>query len=265
MMDTSDLLALYDTQLRIEIEYPGLRREALPRLVRFIRPAPGMNFISYSRLEPAELEPVIREQVAYFAPMGQPFSWHVYDHDSPPALAEHLKTNNFTTDEDDPEAVMVLELETVPPALLKPVKEDIRPVGRDRLDDIVQVETQVWGGDFGWLKERLGAHLEIPGYLSIHAAYVDGQPACSGWTCFHPHSQFAGLFGGATLAGRRGRGLYTAILAVRVQEAIRRGYRFLAVGASSMSRPILARNGFRLLTYEHDYVWNAPQETASDS
>ena len=41
--------------------------------------------------------------------------------------------------------VMVLELETVPPALLKPVKEDIRPVGRDRLDDIVQVETQVWG------------------------------------------------------------------------------------------------------------------------
>jgi hypothetical protein len=123
------------------------------------------------------------------------------------------------------------------------------------LDDVVQVEAQVLGGDFGWLKQRLSQHLEIPDYLSVYVAYVDEQPACSGWIYFHPHSQFAGLFGGATLPTYRQRGLYTAVLAVRVQEAVRRGIRFLATGASPMSQPILARNGFRLLTYAHALEW----------
>jgi len=68
------------------------------------------------------------------------------------------------------------------------------------------------------------------------------------------------LFGGATLPTYRKRGLYTAVLAVRVQEAIRRGYRFLATGASPMSHPILAQNGFRLLTYAHAYEWKGRPE-----
>jgi hypothetical protein len=254
-MDKQDLLALYDTQLRIEIEYPGVRKEAFPHLVRFIRPVPGMNFISYSRLDETNLVTAIQEQVAYFAPMAQPFSWHVCDHDSPPDLKDHLIAYGFAPD-DDPDAVMVLDLQEASPALLKPVAVDVRRIAqRNRLDDVVRVEAQVWGGEFGWLKQRLGAHLEIPGYLSVYVAYVDEQPACSGWIYFHPHSQFAGLFGGATLPAYRQRGLYTAILSVRVQEAIRRGYRFLATGASPMSQPILAQNGFRLLTYAHAYEW----------
>ena len=66
---------------------------------------------------------------------------------------------------------------------------------------------------------------------------------------YHLHSQFAGLWSGATLPAYRRRGLYTAVLAVRVQEAIRRGYHFLTIDASPMSRPIVARHGFQLLTY----------------
>jgi len=257
-MDKQDLLALYDTQLRIEIEYPGVRKEAFPHLVRFIKPAPGMNFISYSRLNEADLDAVIQEQVAYFAPMPQPFSWHVCDHDSPPDLKDHLMAQGFAPD-DDPDAVMVLDVPDALPALLAPVTLDVRRVTqRDQLDEVVQIESQIWGGDFGWLKQRLGEHLEIPDYLSVYVAYVDGQPACSGWVYFHPRSQFAGLFGGATLPAFRQRGLYTAVLAVRVQEAIRRGYRFLATGASPMSQPILAHNGFRLLTHLYACEWQGP-------
>ena len=254
-MDKQDLLALYDAQLRIEIEYPGVRKEAFTHLVRFIKPAPGMNFISYSRLEETSLDAVIQEQVAYFAPMEQPFSWHVCDHDAPPDLKDRLMAHGFALD-DDPDAVMVLDTREASPALVKPVTSDVRRIAQpDRLDDVVRVEEQVLGGDFGWLKRRLGDHLAIPDYVSVYTAYVEGQPACSGWVYFHHHSQFAGLFGGATLPAYRQRGLYTAVLAVRVQEAIRRGYRFLATGASPMSRPILARNGFRLLTYAHAHEW----------
>lgn len=253
-MNKQELLALYDKQLRIEIEYPDVRKEIFPHLVRFIKPAPGMNFISYSRLEEMDLAAAIQEQIAYFAPMPQPFSWHVYDHDTPPELKDHLVAQGFAPD-DDPDAVMVLDTQAAP-ALLQSVTVDVRRITQhEQLDDVVRVEEQVWGGDFSWLKQRLAAHLKIPDYLSVYVAYVDEQPACSGWLYFHPHSQFAGLFGGATLPAYRQHGLYTTVLAVRVQEAIRRGYRFLATGASPMSQPILARNGFRLLTYLHAYEW----------
>ena len=53
--------------------------------------------------------------------------------------------------------------------------------------------------------------------------------------------------GGATLEGFRKRGIYTAVLAARAREARERGYRFLTIDASPMSRPIAAKHGFRLL------------------
>lgn len=254
-MDKQDLLNLYDTQLRIEIEYPGVRKEAFPHLVRFIRPAPGMNFISYSRLEGMDISAVINEQVAYFSPMDQPFSWYIYDHDTLPNLKDHLLAHGFAPD-DDPDAVMVLDMGETPPALLEPVPFDIRRLSQmEQVDDVVRVEEGVLGGDFSWLKQRLGEHLKIPDYLSVYVAYIDKRPVCAGWVYYHPHSQFAGLFGGATLPAYRKRGLYTSLLAIRIQEAMRRGYRFLATGASPMSQPILARNGFYLLSHAYDYEW----------
>ncbi|MDX1523369.1 MAG: GNAT family N-acetyltransferase [Anaerolineae bacterium] len=254
-MDSQELLALYDKEQRIEIEYPEVRKEIFPNLVRIVRPAPGMNQVVYSRLDEDELDAVIREQITYFRQFDQPFSWQVYDHDKPPGLKEHLVKHGFVTD-DDPDAMMVLDTEDVPPQLLAPVRLDIRRLTeRIHLDDVTRIEAEVWGGDFAWLKERLGAHLEVPDYLSVYVAYVEGQPACSGWIYFHPNSHFAGLFGGATVPEHRSRGLYRAVLAVRVQEAIRRGYRFLTTGASPMSRPILELNGFRFLTYAYAYEW----------
>ena len=63
MMDKQERLTLYDTELRIG-EYPRVRKETFPHLVRFIKPAPGMNTISYSRLDEDELDAVIQEQIA---------------------------------------------------------------------------------------------------------------------------------------------------------------------------------------------------------
>ena len=48
---------------------------------------------------------------------------------------------------------------------------------------------------------------------------------------------------------------------VRVQEAIERGYRFLTIDTSPMSRPIVARHGFRLLTYARDCEWKGKRGT----
>ena len=138
-----DLLTLYDLELRIDIDYPDMRKECFPRLVRFIRPVSGMNFIAYSRLDDSELDATIEAQIAYFAPMNQPFSWHVYAHDQPPHLKDRLLAHGFAPD-DDPDAVMVLDLHEAAPALLTSVTADVRRLtGADQLDDVVDVLQQV--------------------------------------------------------------------------------------------------------------------------
>lgn len=254
-MDQQELLALFDRQQRVEIEIPGMRKEILPQVVRFIRPAPGMNYIGFHRLDETNAEAAIQEQIAYFQPMGQPFGWDVYGHDAPQDMRERLIAHGYQL-EDEPGTVMVLDLQPAPPALLEPVTADVRRIEtQEQIEDIIQVEEAVWGGSFGWMRQRMGDHLKIPGYLSIYAAYVDDQPVCSGWTYFHPDSDFAGLFGGSTLPEFRRRGLYSAVLAKRVQEAAARGRQFMSIDASSMSRPIVAKHGFQFLTESYFYVW----------
>jgi GNAT superfamily N-acetyltransferase len=86
-------------------------------------------------------------------------------------------------------------------------------------------------------------------------AYVQNVAAACAWIRFPPGSPFASLWGGATLPELRNRGLYTALLAARVQEARARGWRYLTIDAGHMSRPIVEKRGFRLLTYATACNW----------
>lgn len=263
-MTTPDLLALYTQYQRINIEYPDMQKEVLPQVVRFIRPAPGMSVILYSQLNDDNVERVIQEQVDDLTARGLRFEWRVYAYDTPPDLKDRLLARGFERDLEpgNPGSLLVLELDQAPPALLQPMTVDVRRLTeRPQLADVIRIEEQVWGGNFDWITPRLGAHLDIPGYLSVYVAYVDNQPACSGWVYYYPHSPFASLYGGSTVPGLRGRGLYTAVLATRVQEARQRGYRYLTIGASPMSRPIVEKHGFQVLTYACAYEWQSPSPT----
>jgi hypothetical protein len=277
-MNIEEMRTLFDIQQRRDVEFPDMRREVLPNVVRHVRPAPGMSFILYSRLDETNADAAIEEQIAYFQPLNQRFEWKVYTHDTPSDLVERLTKHGF--DVEDPDAVMVLDLEEAPAALLQPVTSDVgtsnvgtsnvgtsnvRRITRpEQLPDVIQILEQVWGEDFAWVNDRHAEYLNVPGYFSSYVAYVDNHPACVGWTFFYPNSQFAGLWGGSTVAEYRGRGLYTAVLAARAQEAIERGYRFMTIDASPMSRPIVAKHGFRLLTYAHACEWKGVAEPTAD-
>jgi GNAT superfamily N-acetyltransferase len=91
--------------------------------------------------------------------------------------------------------------------------------------------------------------------VSIYLAYADGVPVSYSRTVFHDRSPFADLCGGSTLAEYRGQGLYTAMLAARVQEARTRGVRYLAIDASPMSLPIVRKHGFQYLTSTQPFLW----------
>ena len=254
-MNIGEILSLYDQLMRQEIEFPDNRKEILPNgIVRFIKDPPGNNFILFAQLTPETADRGIDDQLAYLQSLNQPFEWKVFDHDQPPDLLQRLIQRGL--EPEDVDAIMVLELAEAPASLTHPVKADIRPIKtRSALADIISVLTEVWGRDFGWVYERLGSNMDIPGYLSVYAAYDHDTPASVGWIYFHANGIFADLWGGSTLPGLRGRGLYTAILATRVQEAIARGYQYLTIDASPMSRRIVEAHGFQFMDYAHACVW----------
>jgi len=254
-MQTSEILSRYDRYQRIELEEPEARREVTPHVVRLLRPAPRYNMIRYSWLDENNADAMIAGEVEHFAGSGQGLEWWLMEHDQPADLAERLAAHGFTL-ADEPGSLMALELASAPAELLAAPRADVRPVGLEQLDEVIAVEEQVWGRDFSWLRTRLAEHLAIPGYLSMYAAYVGNRPACAGWLYFYGDNPFAELFGGSTLPVYRGQGLYTAVLAARVQEAARRGCQFLTIDASEMSRPIVARHGFRLLAHTFDFERN---------
>lgn len=253
-MNKNRLLTTYDKDLRMRIMYPEARREITGDVVRFIRKAPGMNFVSFTFANELQLDRVIDKEVEYFVPMNQPFTWKVYDHDLLPSLTSKLAAHNFTGD-DDPAAVMVLDLNDAPADLFQPVKADIRRItDMDGLKDVIHVLDTVWGGHNTWVNDRLGNHLKIPGYLSVYVAYVENQPVSIAWTYF-PQGHFATLFAGSTIPEYRKQGLYTSLLATRLKEIRERGYPCAVVEAGSMSKPIVAKHGFQHLTTVYDYEW----------
>jgi GNAT superfamily N-acetyltransferase len=267
---SADLLELYDREERQDASFYNSVREETPHVVRF-RPKPGMKggcWILYSRLTPENADQVIEEQVADFERLGLEFEWKLYDHDQPPDLRERLVAHGFAIEE--AEALMFLDLAQIPEGLLQPVTHDIR-----RITDpeqiyaaVIAVHEVIWQEKQGRLAEELAQELRLDGeHISFYAGYAGDRPVCSAWIRFSErgpsaHGLFASLWGGSTLPVYRQHGFYTALVATRAQEAIRRGYRFLTIDASPMSRPIVARHGFELLTLTHPCKWH-PSSTSS--
>src|SRR5262249_60813669 len=85
----------------------------------------------------------------------------------------------------------------------------------------------------------IGDLAATPGDLIVLTAEAGSQVASAGWLRFQPGTQFAGLWGGATLSEWRGRGLYRALVARRAQLAAARGFPDLHGGRARGTPPLL--------------------------
>lgn len=257
-METNEILALYDEQERRLSRHPSYERQETAEIVRHVHPdKTRRSFIIYSDLTAVNANDIIAREVTRYQTIGgSGLEWKTYSHDSPPDLGERLMAHGFV--DEGLETLLVLELDNAPALLKQPITADVRRLTAvDQLADILHIHDQVWGGGFEWIRDYLAHALENEGaYWSIYVAYVDDEPACAAWAYFPKNSQFASLWGGATIEKYRGMGLYTAVVATRLQEAIARGYRFLTVDTSDMSRPILEKRGFSVLGYTRPYFWS---------
>ncbi len=264
-MNLDKILKLYDKEQRIELTYPDIERQVTPYIVRHISLSSSHpeSWIIYSSLDDGNVDDVIGAEISFFEQLGHDLEWKYFSHDHPLDLKERLARQGFEIE--DEEAVLVADLRTTPAKLLEPVTHDVRRITNPAgVEDVISVQEQIWGRsyeDMGeWLREGLQ---NSPEQISIYAVYVNGKPVSSGRLSFHEQSQFAGLWGGSTLPAYRKQGIYTALVAIRTQEAMQRGIRFLTIDASPMSRPILEKFGYELLTYTYPCKWKAGQRSTS--
>ncbi|MEU5634841.1 GNAT family N-acetyltransferase [Streptomyces rishiriensis] len=256
-MDHAAVLALYDREMRegARPESSDARVEMAGRVVRHIGGHGGWSGVLWSDLSAADADAAIAEQIACFGRLGHEFEWKLYGHDRPADLGRRLVAAGFTPDQE--ETLMVGEtsdqlLDVAPPEGVR-----IVPVtDRAGVELMVEANEKAFGRDGSWLRDLLHARLaRDPGELVALVALAGDEPVSSARMELLPGTGFAGLWGGGTVEGWRGRGLYRALIAHRARIAAERGYRYLQVDASDQSRPILERLGFRALSTTTPYVY----------
>jgi GNAT superfamily N-acetyltransferase len=255
----SDLLAAYNGQCRAHVHDPapaGLETSwdgPVHRSTGF----GGQGWVEYhdlGGLDGDDLDELIARQVAYFAERGERFEWKYHSHDLPADLPERLLAAGFVPE--DEETVVIAEVAALDLSAEPPDGVEIREVTeRADLQRIGAMEEAVWDDDHSWVDDLAAEREADPDSLHIFLAEAGGTVVSAGWIRFPSSTEFATLWGGATLEEWRGRGIYKALVAARGRLAAERGRRWLQVDASDDSRPILERLGFVPVTTTTPYVW----------
>ncbi|MEU6540332.1 GNAT family N-acetyltransferase [Streptomyces sp. NPDC047000] len=256
-MDHATLLALHDRDLRegARPDGPGARVERTGCVVRQVAGALGWNGVVWSALDESGADAAIAEQIAYYTGLGLGFEWKLYGHDRPVDLGKRLVSAGFTPEPE--ETLMIGEAAPLARGAEPPEGIRILPVtDAEGVDLVVAVHEQVFDREGTWLRHRLLERLAAdPGTMVAVVALAGDEPVAAARMELVPGTRFAGLWGGGTVEGYRGRGVYRALVAHRARAAVARGYRYLQVDASRRSRPVLERLGFVPLTTTTPYVY----------
>ncbi|MFF8594105.1 GNAT family N-acetyltransferase [Streptomyces sp. NPDC015220] len=257
-MDHAAVLARYDQDLRRDAppDGPGARVERVGAVVRQVgASARDWNGVLWSALDAEGADAAIAEQIAHFGGLGHAFEWKLYGHDRPADLGQRLRAAGFTAG--PAETLMVGRIADLDLAARPPEGVRLSPVtDASGVDLLVAAHERAFGKDGSLLRHRVLARLlEAPDTFVAVVALAGDAPVSAARMELAPGTGFAGLWGGGTVEGWRGRGIYRALVAHRARVAADHGYRYLHVDASDRSRPILQRLGFAPLTTTTPYVY----------
>ena len=256
----TDLLAAYDAQLRGMAELAGAEG------VRLIGPAAvgvfpgGAGFASYvdlAGLGERRIRTLVLEVRAHFEalPHVRTAEWKTRGHDAAPGLDAALRDAGFVAEE--AESVMLGEVARLAADVPVPEGVVLREI-RDEGDIVAMERMQavVLGhGDGEERAQRTIARVAAGDDVVLWIAETEGRIISAGRLEPVTGTEFAGIWGGATVPEWRGRGVYRALTAKRAQAALRRGVRYLHSDSTEFSRPILERSGMRTVTTTTPYVW----------
>ncbi|KJL27596.1 GNAT family N-acetyltransferase [Microbacterium oxydans] len=262
---THPLLAAYDEQLRTDTETAQALSTTVSGPLRMAVFSGGRGFVSYADLQDADaaqIAALVEMAVEYFAAQDGivEVEWKTRGHDRAPGLVEALTARGFVAE--DTESIMIGEAASLAQEVAVP--EGIR-IRRARTDADVWAMEEMQGAVFGdphWQvrAETTTQRLRTDDDVELWIAEAEGRIVSAGRLEPVAGTEFAGLWGGATLPDWRGRGIYRALTAERARSALARGKRYLHSDSTEFSRPILERSGLIKVSTTTPYVWVPPAD-----
>jgi hypothetical protein len=252
-------LDAYDRQLRSDADSSpsGATRHGP---LRFSVYPGGMGFITYADLggaDEAGIARLVDAALAHFAGIDGIVSveWKTRQHDQAPGLYEALEGRGFVAE--DPESIMIGEAALLAGEVTAPDGVDIRRAVT--AEDVWAME-EMQGAVFEDSQWRSRAEATVQRLrdgddVELWIAVAGGRVVSAGRLEPVAGTDFAGLWGGATLPEWRGRGIYRALTAERARSALARGKTYLQSDSTEFSRPILERSGLVKVSTTTPYVW----------
>ncbi len=256
----ASLLTAYDEQLRTDAETPSAA--AVTRLgpLRLVTFPGGRGFVTYKDLAGADgqaIQRLVAEAVAHYRrdPAIDRVEWKTRGHDHAPGLHDALLNNGFTPDE--PESIMVGDAHALAVDVAVPAGVQLRRVTTEA---DVRAMCAMQGVAFGdpdsdEVADALLRRLTFDDGMELWVAERQGQMIGAGRLEPVRGSQFAGIWGGATLPEWRGLGIYRALTAARAKSALRAGKTLIHSDSTEYSRPILERSGLVRVSTTTPYRW----------
>ncbi len=262
VMGARELLAAYDQQLRTDAEMVGAA--AVVRLGPLsVGTFPGgRGFVTYAppdRTAAEQLPALIPRVLDLFRPDPAitQVEWKTRGHDEIPGLHEALVAHGF--EREAPESLMVGEARMLAVDLPLPPGVQLRCIrGEADVRAMVAMQSQVFGSAVEaehFVRFILERQTRQDG-MQLWVAEADGQIVSAGRIEPVAGTDFAGLWGGATLPAWRRRGIYRALTAARARAALAQGKTLIHSDSTEYSRPILERSGLLKVSTTTPYRWS---------
>ena len=261
MTDPARLLAAYDAQLRTDAETLGAIAVARRGPLWLVTLPGGRGFVTYRHLDGADAATVrglVADALAHYRqdPDVERIEWKTRGHDHAPGLHEALLGAGFVPDE--PESIMLGEARALAVDVNLPSGVTLRQV-TDEADvrAMCAMQAEAFGDDdyFGDIAGSLLRRLAEGLGMELWVAEAEGKIVSAGRLDPVRDSDFAGIWGGATLAEWRGRGIYRALTAARARSALGLGKTLIHSDSTEFSRPILERSGLVKVSTTTPYEW----------
>jgi hypothetical protein len=231
---------------------PGFERILEDGYCVFLGPMLQMTMVQQIRLEPDQVEPALKRVRTFARERKRPrVTWWIGDSSRPDDLVDRLLGLGL-----EQASMPINEPVYGALALVHPPagsSEGVVARGIESYEEFL-ISADISAEAFGQTEEQRQSFLDAApmlyelgrqGISGTYLAFVAGEPVACATAVFADAAVM--LVGGATLPKARGRGCYRALVDARWQDGVR-GTPALVVQAGAMSRPILERLGFQLVT-----------------
>ena len=200
------------------------------------------HMVGFTRVDENSIGTTIEAVKSYYGAYGQPFVWMVNERSQPANLADYLQAAGFVRARCF-HGMVFTDLHHM--IKLNP-KVSIHVAQKDDHCHVHRLYHDAYGmGD----DDHVAAILAMRNAVNArhYLAWIEGesQPVAVGTMYYIPDQPIVTLQGAATLEAFRGKGIYSALLARRLDDARRDGMETAVAHANpETSGPILARMGF---------------------